>query len=359
LLLGSEDRNPDRHGATQVDTLWLNKNTLYQLSPNGQISNLKLGRHSWYRGRLYPRGTSMKFDENGDVSWDSFYDQFLVRAASGKISDAHIPDILPTAEGAPHSIAFNSTGKLLSGVLAGDQLYDGLLLKGAPYKTTFAASGKLASGTLAKETLINGITYAPLHPIRFGENDHIQSGTLARSYLHGNLRFKAGTTLVLDSSGRMSRGVLATKTNIGRVEIPADSLLQISRNKILTIKSEQPITVDKTQYIGNPFELSDDGSWFNGTLAHDTHINNRLLKAGTWISMTASGKLLRSQFVGLPYHPDTGAVTLLVGPEPVLERPVPTKSSCEQTLDRAMQTRGYWLQYPHIRECALLLTDVE
>ena len=238
--------------------------------PNGQIGSVTLAAPSWYRGKMYPGGTKMKFDKNGDVSWDSFYDKLLSNSDKNQrqrqvpvvlsAAEVHRGTLLPagsllypeTRRGrlraiVPKSfdylglrihageIQLGQNGSIRHAHLDGDQVFNGLRLKGFPMSISLTDTGDLISARLAIDQTVMGLPLkgTPSN-VEFGRSGDLIKATLSQDTEINGITFTGNRPIEFGKSGYIANGTIALPTRLNKILFPAGSRLKFYSEGILS-----------------------------------------------------------------------------------------------------------------------------
>ncbi len=381
VLLGMLTMGANSLEPVKIGPFWQVTGRSLQLYPNGQVKALRTNGHSWYRGRLYPTNTEIKFAESGDITWDSFYDGLLAEAAANPNRRNHIPEVLPTAQvrggrllpkgsliySGRHSgearvvvpFPFDFDGlEIAAGEFSVDlnlnireahlhkstKHYD-VELKAYPDKVYFSETGAITGATLFADTVIDGINYAKDTRMQFTPDGKVLHGRLATETTIEGREYKANSVIHLDANGVMKEGVLANDARIGGVLIPANSKISFQSAQNIEISSAEPIHVNNIKYSGSSLVLREDGSIVRAKLVQAAIINDEYIEADTELFFQQNGDIAHrippSEWDKLRA---TSAQVVMVGRERLEPVPPMTTQECQLYMEGLKQQRGYWLE---------------
>ncbi len=380
IILGKTESGINHYVPVQLGSFRLTPGLRVQLYENYQVQSLRVTEDSWYRGTAYPSQTEIKFSEQGDVIWDSFYDERLPMAAQNANLRDSLPEILPTAEVRgghllPKASLIYSTGrfgeqrivvpnvfhfngfsiaagefrvdrnlKLREARLANKIKYHGAMLKPYPAKVSFDEDGAIAGAYLLSDTFMDGIQYAKDGFVEFTPGGKVLKGRLASVASIDGRRYQANTVLHLDENGQVEQGVLAEDLKIGSVFIPVGSEIRFQAGQRLKISSAHSIKVDGIEYSGRSLVMMEDGTVQTGKLINDSIINDEFFEAGTVLMFRANGDVAyympASPMDNLNLRPVSGPVFI---PEPAAAEAFPSMSpqACQLYIERMKRKRGF------------------
>ena len=220
---------------------------------------------------------------------------------------------------AGENIIFDEKGKLSSGTLAENIKLNGITPKGEGFKIIFEGSkpivfydfkkGIIKNGILASNATIGRFTFKKgtlLDPYYSNDDkDRINKGILASDAVvimkSDKVKFKADTEIEFHQNGSVKIGILAEDTLIEGKLFKGGSLVQffkdggiswgtLAENKDLTIENK---IYDSLKFMrGTKLGFYGGGSVYQGTLAEDLVIGEKIYKTGTAIEFSPQGKVL-------------------------------------------------------------------
>jgi len=165
----------------KLGDLTLKANNPYKVHENGQPKNVVFFDHQFFREKLYPSGTELKFNQNGAVIWDSYYHKTL--PDDQKTEQHRMPEILPFSQvrqgiylpkgSIVHS---NYSGTDVSAIIPREIVFNNALI--AAGNISFGTQkSRLASANLHKDQDIDGIRYSGKpKTIMFDEHGQVAYG---------------------------------------------------------------------------------------------------------------------------------------------------------------------------------------
>ena len=322
LLFTKEDQlTPSSNTSTiEYGELTLSLNRAYQVHETGQIKETRFKTHKTYRDKLYPQYTELKFDQHGEVVWDSFYD--VAMHDKHKKQQGMLPEVLPISQLrrgvflpkgsivysgyygkaeraitpkvarfndsllAPGEIKFSShRNELQLAALHGDQIIDGVKFRGFPKSISFNEQGRVSYGYLSGDQVINEIWFADDSSINFHPDRTVLSGVLAKTAMIEGIPLQQGSDVQFYYNQRLKTGYLAS-------EYASDGI--VYKN-------------------GTRLYLDHEGHIRSGTLGRDYQVSDTIIPTDSTINRLHDGRLtleLKKNIEIQSYHLDGRSIEL-------------------------------------------------
>lgn len=232
----------------------LRSNYPHKTYHNGQLQQVSFSDHKWYNERFYPKHTSIKLSIDGQVEWDSFYDEKM--KDSYLIETEKLPEIIPFSQirqglylpkgsiiSKPYSsvieevilsrpveyfgvrlaasnVKFSHQQKTLwLASLDGDQNVRGIPMAGHPKVVMFDSADLISLGYLAKNHKTNGVMLKQGEKIRINHNGFVVEGVLAQAEVVNDISMAAGTEIKFHDNGALQLAQLKHNQTVNGIEL--------------------------------------------------------------------------------------------------------------------------------------------
>lgn len=192
---------------------------LVHFHPSGELAQATLSRDMVVRSVAFKRGTLLSWNEDGTLA--------------AHFGEEHVIGAILVPRGATARITEDGALESWSRRLTGEETIAGVPCQAGSVITRYG-DGRPERLTAAHETVVDGFVALGGSDVEFHRNGRVSRLTLAEPAERRNVRFDAGTTLVLRDDGSLSLAHLADELTVGEMTYPAGTYLQFDEREALT-----------------------------------------------------------------------------------------------------------------------------